>query len=203
MILYGMPRSGNAYKVRLLLALLDIAYESRDVDIFAGEAKTPAYLALNPRAQIPVLDDDGVVIWDSQAILVYLARAYGGETWLPTAPADMARVMQWLAFAGNEGLFGMARARAVVQFGRPWDVEDCNVLAHAGLAVLEGHLGQYQWLAGDHATIADIACFPYTALLPEADIPLDANPAVRAWLQRVQALPGYVAMPGIEPFSGA
>lgn len=202
MILYDFLRSGNAYKVRLQLALLGLEYESVGVDVFAGEARTPEFLRLNPRAQIPVLDDAGTIIWDSQAILVYLARRYGDESWLPAAPADMARVMQWLAFAGNEGLFGMARARAVRQFGRPWNYEECVALAQSGLNVLEGHLQSNDWLCAAHVTIADIACFAYTALLGEADLSLDDRPAVRTWLGRVQALPGYVDMPGIPAFSG-
>ena len=99
--LYGGPLSGNAYKVRLLLTLLGLEFEETVINLQTGDNRTESFLALNPRGQIPTLVDGDVTLWDSQAILVYLARRYG-EAWLPVEPAAMAEVMQWLALAENE-----------------------------------------------------------------------------------------------------
>lgn len=201
MRLYDAPASGNAYKVRLLLALLGVEHELVPINLMAGESRTEAFLQLNPRGQIPVLVDGDLTIWDSQAILVYLARRYGEDRWLPLDPAPMTEVMQWLALSENELLFGLARARAVKRFGRPWDLKQCQAFGTAGLRVLEGRLVARQWLATESTTIADVACYPYVALAPEGEIGLDDYPEVRAWIGRVQALPGYVSMEGIEPVS--
>ena len=198
MKLYHAAISGNAFKVRLFLSLLGLDHEIEDVDLGAGDNRAAAFLALNPRGQIPVLVDGDRVIWDSPAILVYLARRHGGEEWLPLDPDGMARVMQWLAVAENELLFGLARARAVLLFGRAWDYDQSKTLGEAGLQVLEDHLGARAWLAADHPTIADIACYPYVALAPEGRIPLASYPAVTAWMGRIQGLDGYVDMVGIE-----
>ena len=194
--LYGAPVSGNAYKVRLLLGLLGVEFEEIDVDLMAGENRTGAFLALNPRGQIPVLVDGGATVWDSQAILVYLARRHG-EAWLPADPAPMAEVMQWLAVSENELLFGLARARAVLHFGRDFDLAASQAYGRAGLKVLERHLAGNEWLAAGRPTIADVACMPYAALSHMGGIPLDGHPAVRAWIDRIRALPGFIAMEGI------
>ena len=194
--LYGGPLSGNAYKVRLLLNLLGLEFEETVVNLQTRENQADSFLALNPRGQIPTLVDGEVTIWDSQAILVYLARRYG-EAWLPVEPAAMAEAMQWLAVAENELLFGLARARAVKCFGRDFDLASCQAYGRAGLKVLEQRLADHQWLAAGKPTIADIACMPYAALSYMGDIPLDDYPAVRAWIDRVRALPGFIAMKGI------
>ena len=194
--LYGMALSGNAYKVRLLLELLGVEYEEIPVNLRTGENRTESFLALNPRGQVPTLADGDVTVWDSQAILVYLARRYGQE-WLPTEPVPMAEVMQWLAVAENELLFGLARARAVVFFGRDFDLASCQAYGRAGLQVLEQRLAGHEWLAAGRPTIADIACMPYAALSHMGEIPLDDFPSVRAWIDRVRALPGFIAMEGI------
>ena len=194
--LYGGPRSGNAYKVRLLLSLLGLEFEETVINLQTEENRTESFLALNPRGQIPTLVDGEVTVWDSQAILVYLARRYG-EAWLPVEPAAMAEVMQWLALAENELLFGLARARAVKSFGRDFDLASCQAYGHAGLKVLEQRLAEHSWLAAGKPTIADAACMPYAALSYMGDIPLDDYPAVRAWIDRVRALPGFIAMEGI------
>ena len=197
MRLYDFEGSGNCYKVRLLLALLGLEYERVPTNSVTGETLTPEFRRLNPRGQIPVLEDDGEVIWDSQAILVYLARRYGGNHWLPDDALGMAQVMQWLAVSENELLFGLARARIVRRFGRPFNLEEAQTLGRTGLDVLEAHLTHRRWLAGETVTIADIACYPYVALAPEGDISLEPYAAVREWLDRVRQLPGYVPMPGL------
>ncbi|WNB75208.1 glutathione S-transferase family protein [Methylomonas koyamae] len=197
MKLYDMELSGNCYKIRLLCGLLGIDYERVPVDLMQGQHKTEDFLRLNPRGQIPVLEDADALIWDSSAILLYLARQYGGEQWLPLAAKPMAEVMQWLSLAQNELLYGLARARAAKKFNRPWDVEQCQQHGVLGLQVLERQLATNAWLAGSQPTIADIACYPYVALAPEGGVALAEFPAVLAWMQRIRELPGYVAMPGI------
>ncbi|GAB6048623.1 glutathione S-transferase [Methyloparacoccus murrellii] len=197
MKLYDMELSGNCYKVRLFCSLLGVNCESIPVDLMQGEHREAAFLALNPRGQVPVLDDAGILVWDSMAILVYLARKHGGDRWLPLDAAAMASVMQWLAVSENEILYGLARARAITRFNRPWELAPCQALGRAGLAVMERHLGHQPWLATDRPTIADIACYPYVALAPEGGVALDEVPEVRQWIARICALPGYIGMPGL------
>ena len=194
--LYGTPVSGNAYKARLLLSLLGLEFEEIGVNLMTGENRTESFLALNPRGQVPVLVDGGVTVWDSQAILVYLARRYG-EAWLPADPVAMAEVVQWLAVSENELLFGLARARAVLHFGRDFDLASSQAYGRAGLKVLEQRLAGNDWLAAGKPTIADVACMPYAALSHMGGVPLDDHPAVRTWIDRIRTLPGFIAMEGI------
>ena len=194
--LYGTPVSGNAYKVRLLLSLLGLEFEEANINLMTGENRTGSFLALNPRGQVPVLVDGEVTVWDSQAILVYLARRYG-EAWLPADPVPMAEVMQWLAVSENELLFGLARARAALHFGRDFDLASSQAYGRAGLKVLEQRLAGNDWLAAGRPTIADVACMPYAALSWMGGLPLDGHPAVRAWIDRIRALPGFISMEGM------
>ena len=198
MKLYDAPASGNAYKIRLFLSLLGVEHKLVPVNLRAGESRTEAFLSRNPRGQIPVLEDGEIIVWDSQAILVYLARRHGGDDWLPLDPVPMAELMQWLALSENELLFGLARARAVKLFGRSWDLSECQQYGKAGLDVMEAHLANRKWLAAGRPTIADVACFPYVALAPEGEIPLDGYHNVLGWIGRVQNLPGYVGMKGVH-----
>ena len=198
MRLYDVELSGNCYKARLLLSLLGIDYERHAVDFYDGhEHKSDAYLAMNPRGQVPVLTDGDVTVWDSQAVLAYIARRYGGDDWLPADATGLAEVMQWLAVSENEVLFGLARARAIRIFGRAGDLGEAQTLGRKGLDVLEGRLGNRDWLALDRPTIADVACYPYVALAPEGEIGIDDRAAIGRWMRRIQALPGYIGMPGI------
>src|SRR5512146_732876 len=197
MKLYDLELSGNSYRARLFLSLLGIRYDLVPVNLMKGEHRQPWLLALNPRGQVPTLDDDGTVVWDSMAILVYLARKYGGEKWLPLDAAGMAQVVQWLAVMENETLYGLAKARLICKLKFPGSLEDAQALGRKALDVMEQRLAGHAWLALDRVTIADIGCFPYVALAPEGEIPLDAYPNVRAWIARVKALPDFVAMPGI------
>lgn len=192
--LYDLDRSGNCYKVRLLLSMLGLPYETVTVDSTAGETQTPEFKRLNPRGQIPVLVDGETVIWDSMAILVYLARRYGEEFWLPSDALGEARVMQWLAVSENELLYGLARARITVRFNLSFDVGQCHRDAVSGLEAMEHRLRDRLWLAGEQPTIADIACYPYVSLAEEGRFSLQPYPAVRAWLQRVEGLDGWVPM---------
>ena len=197
MKLYDLEVSGNSYRIRLLLSLLDLKHELIPVDLMKGEHREASFLKLNPRGQVPTLDDAGTVVWDSMAILVYLARKYGGETWLPIDAEQMAEVMQWLGVMQNETLYGLSKARLICKFKFPGNLEEAQRLGRKGLDVLEQRLATHQWLALDHVTIADIGCFPYVALGPEGEMPLDDYPNVRKWVQRIKSLQGFVGMPGI------
>ncbi|MGD2116933.1 MAG: glutathione S-transferase family protein [Chromatiales bacterium] len=192
--LYDLDRSGNCYKIRLMLAMLDLDYERVRIDSTSGETQTAEFKRINPRGQIPVLVDGDTTIWDSMAILVYLARKYGDENWLPSDPLGEARVMQWLAVSENELLYGLARARITVVFNKPFDLQQCYQDARPGLEAMENQLSEHQWLAAEYATIADIACYPYVSLAHEGNFSLEPYPAVQAWLKRVEALDGWVAM---------
>lgn len=202
MILHDLERSGNCYKIRLFLSILGLPYERKAVNLHAEDNHRPEFLALNPRGQIPVLEDRGTAIWDSTAILVYLARTYTDNSWLPLDALPMARAMQWLALEQNEGRYGLARSRAMAlkspsTFARTGNTEQSHALAVTGLRLLDGQLQRSAWLVAEreHPTIADLACYPYAALAPEGGIDLTPFTAVNDWIRRIAALPGYTALP--------
>ncbi|OWY67479.1 glutathione S-transferase [cyanobacterium TDX16] len=197
MQLYDFVLSGNCHKVRLLLSMLKLDYESVPVNLKAGEHKTEQFLQLNPCGQVPVLVDGDVTIRDSQAILVYLARRYGGEDWLPLEPEANAKIVQWLSFAANEIANSLAAARRYFIFQGQLDLELTQQKAHQVLQILDRHLTNNQWLECDCSTIADLACFPYVGLAADAKVALDNYPHVIAWCDRIKQLPGYVGMPGL------
>lgn len=197
MKLYDLELSGNCYKARLLAALLDIPIEIVPVDFLGGEHKSPEFLKLNAFGEIPVLADGDLILRDSHAILVYLARKAGAEAWLPSEPADMATVVQWLATDSNEIFHGPNAARLHDKFGYDLDVDLARRRAHSVLALIDSHLANRDWLALERPTLADIGCFPYIALAPEGGVPLDGYAAIRGWIGRIKGLPGFVPMPGI------
>lgn len=191
MKLYMTKGSGNAYKVSLLLSMLNVKYDPVILNTAEKEHKRKPYLDVNPRGQVPAIDDDGRVLWDSSACLVYLARKYGGNQWLPSDPGEAGEVQQWLALAANEIQFGLQYARGIVRGIRGGHYEECAELGRQGLAILEGRLASNQWLALGRPTIADVACYPYTSRAPEGNISLEPYPSVQAWIKRFEALPGY------------
>ena len=195
MKLYVGSISGNSYKVRILFSLLNVPYEQVVVDLPAGEHKRAEFLKLNLRGEVPVLQDGDTLLWDSAACLVYLARKFGGDKWLPSEPARMAEVIQWLALAGGEIQFGLQYGRRGLKQGR-WTagtLEQCQTTGHVALGVMENRLKQHEWLACGHLTIADVACFPYVETAPEARIALERYPAILAWMGRCKALPRWAA----------
>lgn len=197
MKLYDLTLSGNCYKVRLFAALAGIPLEIVPVDFLGGEHKRPPLIELNPWGELPILVDGEVVLRDSQAILVYLARRYAGEAWLPGNPAAMAEVVQWLSTAANEVQNGPGAARLVDKFG--YDLDKADTLRRAAriLPLIDARLAEHDWLALDRPTIADCAVLPYVALAPEGGVSLSDFPRIRAWIERVKALPGFVPMPGV------
>ncbi|MDF9621036.1 glutathione S-transferase [Pseudomonas entomophila] len=193
--LYNFPKSGHAHRIELMLSLLELPTERVFVDLAKGAHKQPDFLALNPFGQVPVIDDNGIVIADSNAILVYLAKAYGGERWLPADPVGAARVQRWLSVAAGPLAFGPAAARLVTVFGASFNTDEVIGRAHTLLKVMDAELAKGPFLVGDQATIADIANYSYIAHAPEGNVSLEPYPNVRAWLARIEALPGFVPMP--------
>ena len=191
---YSFPLSGHAHRVALMLSLLDVPHHRVDVDLRQGEHKRPEFLALNAFGQVPVIDDNGTVIADSNAILVYLAKQYDGAAWLPQDPAGAAAVQRWLSVAAGPLASGPAAARLVTVFGAAFDVDATLARAHALLAVMDQELSQRDFLAGSTPTIADVACYTYVAHAPEGNVALTGYPQVRAWLARIEALPRFVPM---------
>jgi glutathione S-transferase len=196
--LYGHEISGNSYKARLLLSLLNLEYEWVRVDLMKGEHKSPEYLAKNPFGQVPFLVDGEVQLADSQAILVYLARQYGGEKWLPLDALSLAQIIRWLSTAAGEVRQGPENARLYYLFGsRNINIERATQKSTFILTQLDQHLSDRTWLEFDHPTIADVAIYPYIALARDGKIDLDAYPNVLSWIERVKQLPGYIPMTGI------
>lgn len=193
--LYDMPLSGNCHKVRLLLSLLALPY--RTVNLAGGEQHSPNHLQRNPFGQAPVLEDDGLIIRDSQAILVYLAKSYGGGQWWPDDAFRLAQIAAWLSTSANEIANGPALLRVHHKFGRDIDISKARQTAEKVLGIIDRHLQSRDWLASDSVSIADIAAYPYLALAPEGGIDIGAYPNIVAWFQRIRALPGYVPMPGM------
>lgn len=197
MKLYNLELSGNCYKVRLFAGLAGIPLQIEAVDFLGGAHKRPPVIDLNPWGELPVLQDGEVVLRDSQAILIYLASRYAGESWLPRDAAGMAQVMQWLSTAANEVQNGPAAARLVDKFGCAIDKNDTLRRSARILPLIEAHLAKHDWLALERPTIADCAVFPYIALAPEGGVSLADYPQIRAWIARVKALPGFAPMPGV------
>ncbi len=195
--LYDVELSGNCHKVRLMLSLLGLEYELVPIALNKGEHKTEEFLKLNPLGQVPVITDDNVVIRDAQAILVYLARGYGGEDWLPAEAEPMSKVIQWLSFAANEIQHGVAAVRLHFLFNAKIDLELAHKKAQQTLEILDKHLSERSWLECARPTIADVACFPYIALAADGKISLEPYPHVVGWIERIKQLPGYVRMPGL------
>lgn len=194
-MLYRFARSGHSHRAELFLSLLGLPVTPIDVDLAGGQHKTPEYLAMNCFGQVPVIRDGDVTVADSNAILCYLASRYGAEHWLPREPAQAAQVQRWLSVAAGQLAYGPCAARLITVFGAKFNPEEVIARAHALFVILDAELAQRDWLVGEQVTIADIALYSYTAHAPEGNVALDAYPHIRAWLARIEALPGFVAMP--------
>ena len=192
--LYGHPISGHVHRVRLMLSLLGLPFEEVAVDFATREHKRPEFLARNPFGQVPVIEDGGFTLADSNAILVYLAGTYdAARRWWPIEPQAQSQVQRWFSVAAGPLAYGPAAARVAVLFQRP-DNPAARAIAEQLFATMEGLLAGHDWLAADHATLADVALYSYTAHAPEGAVALEPSPALRRWLARVEALPGFVGM---------
>ncbi len=192
--LYRHALSGHCHRIELFLSLLSLPFEQVDVDLAAGVNKQPDFLQLNPFGQVPVIDDGGVIIADSNAILVYLAMKYADTSWLPRAPKTAAAVQRWLSVAAGQIASGPAAARLVNVFNAKLDAERAKMIAHNLFAVMNAHLENRTFLVNDQPTIADVANYSYIAHAPEGGISLQSYSHIRAWLMRIEQLPGFVPM---------
>jgi glutathione S-transferase len=195
MKLYYFPLSGHAHRAQLFLSLIGAECSLIEVDLPNGEHKREAFLKLNPFGQVPVLEDDGQYISDSNAILVYLAKKFGKTDWLPEDALQAARVQRWLSVAAGELFTGPASARLITVFGAQLDAQVTIARAHRILALIEDNLGGQAWMAGTQPTLADVALYSYIVAAPEGNVDLAAYPLIRQWLAEVEALDGFVALP--------
>jgi len=196
--LYSMRRSGNCYKVRLAFAQLDVDYKLIEIDILKGETRTPDFLTKNPSGHVPLLEvTPGRYLPESNAILASIA------TDTPLAPADRIDrydALQWMFFEQNSLQPNLGAAwfwLTLVKGGRELQMhalEDWMEKGYQALGVMEKHLAKNRFFAADRYTIADIALYAYTHVADQCDFDLTRFPATRAWLDRVAAEPGYVAM---------
>jgi glutathione S-transferase len=197
MLLYDSPVSGNCYKARLLLAHLGIPYERRTMDVIDRSDRPGVLGGLNPALRVPTLVlDDGRAIGESNAILWYLAE---GTPWIPDDRLDRAKVLQWQFFEQYEHEPTIAVARFMLSVsGEPERFAAELPVKQAGgyraLDAMERHLDNRAYLVGDSPTLADISLYGYTHVADEAGLDMSSYPAIGAWLDKIAALPGHVAI---------
>jgi glutathione S-transferase len=201
-VLYDYPFSGNCYKVRLLLSQLGVDYEVRSVDVVAGETKQRWFLRKNPIGQVPTLElADGTCLHESSAILMHLAE---GTPFLPPPGLSRTRVLEWLCFEQSNvsQVIGRARFRRTFPDAvptRPEEFEAWQRQGNRALSILEERLHDYTYLVDDRYTIADIALFAYTHVAEQGGFSLEPYAAVRSWIERIEELPGYLAIDHAPP----
>lgn len=203
MILYDYILSPNAYKVRLMAALSGVKLDLLAVDVHPGrEHETEALRVLNPAGAIPILIDGDLILTESAAMLVYLARLAAPDWLGATEATGAAHVQQWLSFS-HRLTDHLGGARATEMLVQPGDLPALQAAGTTDLRELEAALTERRimgqiFLAADQATIADIACFPYVALAPDGGLSLDPYPSIRLWMRAIRMLPGFIEMPGIH-----
>lgn len=190
--------SGHGHRVKLFLTLLDLPFEVIELNMAAGDNRRPEYLKLNPFGQVPTIEDGETVLFDSNAILVYLAKRYGDPSWLPQDAPGAAAVQRWLSLAAGQIAYGPCAARLVTVFGAPLNLDTAQKIALKLFDVLDAELASKNFAAGDRVSIADIAAHTYIAHAPEGGVSLEPYPNIRAWLRRVEALPRFIAMPATK-----
>ena len=194
---FGDMLSGNCYKIKLLMEFLGLDHEWVHVDILAGTTRTAEFLRMNPNARIPVLElPDGNFLWESNAILNYLAQ---DSRFLPQGRYQRAQVLQWQFFEQYSHEPYIAIARYIRKYlGLPADREAeyhaRQPGGHKALALMEAHLAANDFFVDAGPTVADISLYAYTHVAPEGGFELSGYPNIRAWLSRIEQLPGYVTM---------
>jgi len=208
---YGFSVSGNCHKVRLLLEQLGRPYRWVEVNSAAGETQTAEFLARNPNGKVPVLErDDGSTLPESNAILCWLAdgtHASNGN-FLPDDAWQRAQALRWMFFEQYSHEPYVAVARFIcgwtpLDSPRRADLPRLRERSHQALAVMERHLAEHRWFTGPQYGIADIALFAYTSVAHHGGIAMDAYPAIRDWLARVAATPGFVPVPDPDAAASA
>lgn len=205
--LYDFELSGNCYKIRLMLGFLGVDFTSEHVDFYPGlEHRSSKFLAINPLGQLPVIDDDGYILRDAQAILTYLASQYGrpNEWGFGSDARRNGQIAQWLGFAGDL-TFTVGAARLHDAFFFELDAAAARQSGRRLLRILDAHLWYQEqadepWIAaGTHPSIADVACFPYTILMEDAGLERREFPAIRRWHDRFKRIEGFTVMSGVFP----
>lgn len=196
--LYDHPLSGNCYKVRLLLNHLGIDYEKVTVQIFEGEHKTESFAELNPSQKIPVLDDEGFLLWESNAILLYLAHKHSPNAYISSDPKIFGLISQWVIFGKTSVDPYLAIARYYKKFlgdgkYREEDLKKLHIQGENTLSILNRHLARSKFLAGDYS-VADMACYPYIRLSHEGGFDLADYKNVTSWMNEVESQIGFIAM---------
>ena len=193
--LYDNLDSGNAYKVRLVLAHLDLPHERIELDTDSGETRTQEYLAKNPNGKVPALElESGEVLWESNAIIFYLAE---GTRLVPASALDRARMLQWMFFEQYSHEPYIAVSRHVLKHLALTDerramVESKREPGYRALGVMEGHLAERGFFVADQFSIADVALYAYTHVAEEGGFELGEFPAIRRWLEQVSGQPGHI-----------
>jgi glutathione S-transferase len=193
--LYGTPLSGHCHRVEVLLCMLGIPHEYIEA---ASQRASEEFGKLNPLRQIPVLVDGDLVLADSNAIMVYLVKRYAAKTaWLSEDAVEAAHIQRWLSIAAGEVRHGPASARMSSLWNMKGEIDPARAheIATQLLTMMNAHLAGREYLATDHPSIADLACYSYIAHAPEGRISLAPYPAVRLWLARIEALPNFHPMP--------
>lgn len=209
--LYSFSESGNSYKVRLLASILHIPLKVVELDFIGDEQHSSSFLSINPRGEVPtlVLDDaNKTALTDSAAILTYLAGSSPSSGYWSTDILEQAQIVDWLAFSASWVQYGVFTARAIVSFQGPYNglgtrtgvgaLEEAQKRGHTSLKILDGRLEKRDWLTLDRPTIADIAVFVYVALAPMGDVSLEEYRNVRAWIERVKNLEGFIPILGLD-----
>jgi glutathione S-transferase len=197
LVLYDNPVSGNCHKVRLILGLLGIEYERREMSVVDYSDRIEALGGLSPTLNVPtVVLDDGRPLAESNAILWYFAE---GTEYLPDDSYERAQALQWMFFEQYKHEPGIAVPRfwdaiATRELTPPADLEVRRASGREALKVMERHLREREYFVGGRFTVADIVLYAYTHVAHEAGFDLAPLPAVRAWLERVEAQPGIVPM---------
>lgn len=192
MKLYTHPLSGHSHRAELFISLIGLEVERVEIDLTKAEHKTPAFLKLNIFGQVPVLEDEGHHIPDSNAIMLYLAQKYERRDWYPADPLGAAQVQRWLSIAAGPLAYGPCAARLITLFGAQLNPEEVIARAHLLLKTLDETLKGSAWLVGQRPTLADVAMYSYLASAPEGNIELAPYEEILAYLERIEALPGFV-----------
>jgi glutathione S-transferase len=195
-VLYDSGVSGNCYKVRLLFAHLGIDYDREELSVVDRSNRKDVLGDLNPGLRVPTaVLEDGRPLGESNAILVYFAE---GTPYLPDDAYERAQVLQWLFFEqySHEPYIAVVRFWLLYAPDKPSDeeIDARRGPGYKALQAMDDHLATKEFLVADRYSIADIALYAYTHGAPEAGFDLERYPAVRAWLDRVAAQPGHVAI---------
>jgi glutathione S-transferase len=198
-LLHGFPLSGHSHRAELMLRLLDLPFAFHQVDLAGGEQRSESFLRLNPFGTVPVIEDDGVVVADSCAILVYLATKYDADgLWLPRDAEGAAQVQRWLSVAQGPVFNGPCSARLVTVFGMDFDHARAKAVAERLFTTLDAVLAERTFFVNERPTIADVALYSYIAHAPEGGVALTPHAHLVAWLRRIEALPGFAPMPATK-----